>query len=354
MKKMNRRVVVGMSGGVDSTVSAYLLKQQGYDVHGVTFAILDEESSDVVKSAADIAKTLGVPHQTLNLKNEFSDSIIEYFKHEYLNGRTPNPCVVCNAAFKWASLLKYAREIEADYVATGHYATIQEQSGYYQICFGKDASKDQSYVLWRLSQEALKKTLFPLGKLTKPEVREIARQLGLKNSDLQDSFEICFIPDDDYAKYLRENIPFLDRNVKNGEIVDQNGKVLGLHKGYPFYTIGQRRGLGISTPEPVYVNHIDAKNNQIVVGPVEKLLNKRLKASQTNWFIPIPESHQLECEAKIRYKDAPHPCHISFKPGSTVEVAFHEPKRAITPGQAVVFYLNDCMIGGGFIDDTLP
>ncbi len=353
MEEQKKRVVIGMSGGVDSSVSAYLLQQQGYEVHGVTFGILKTPASDALQSAREVAQKLGISHQAIDLHEQFADQIIEYFKREYLNGRTPNPCVVCNAQFKWASLLSHAETIGAGYVATGHYADIKNEKGFYRICSGKDSSKEQTYMLWMLPQEALSKTLFPLTQYTKPEVREIARQLGLKNADREDSFEICFIPDDDYAGYLKTQIPVLEKNVSNGEIIDQNGNLLGYHKGYPFYTIGQRRRLGISTPAPVYVTGIDPKKNQIRVGPKEALFHKQLRASQTNWFIDVPQSGQITCQAKIRYKDTASDCSVTFLENNQVEVCFDQPKRAITTGQAIVFYDGACMIGGGFIDQIL-
>lgn len=353
MTTHKEKVVVGMSGGVDSSISAYLLQKSGYDVYGLTFSVLKKQSSDSFEQARAVANILGISHEGTDLHERFSEKIIDYFKTEYLNGRTPNPCMICNAKFKWATLLSYAETVGAKYVATGHYATRAFKDGFYKISFGKDRSKDQSYMLWMLSQEALSKTLFPLSDYTKTEVRALARSLGFKNADRTDSFEICFIPDDDYAGYLKLNVPGLEESVKNGEIINRNGEVLGYHKGYPFYTVGQRRGLGISTPQPSYVTEIDAQKNQIIVGAKDDLLHRKLTALHPNWFFNPDHSQPLSCDAKIRYKDTPEPCVVTFLSDGSLEIEFETPKRAITPGQAIVFYKNNEMLGGAFIDNIL-
>lgn len=362
-----KKVVVGMSGGVDSSVAACLLAEQGYEVIGVTMKTWDYELAGLGKStkketgccslesindARSVAVAKGFLHYVIDFRDDFGEAVIDYFKDEYLRGRTPNPCVMCNTKVKWDSLLRRARLLGADYIATGHYARVREIDGRYRLFKGKDSNKDQSYVLWGVSQEALARTIFPLAELTKPEVRELARQFGLKVADKSESYEICFIPDNDYERFLKETVPNLEARVSGGAIIDKAGNVLGRHRGYPFYTIGQRKGLGISTPEPVYVTEIRYETNTIVVGKEEDLLCDALVANQVNWIRFAELREPIRCEAKIRYKDKPEPCVVSPEKNGTILAKFDQPKRAITPGQAVVFYDGDEVLGGGFIQSV--
>lgn len=362
-----KKVVVGMSGGVDSSVAACLLAEQGYEVIGITMKTWDYDLAGLSKSpnketgccslesindARSVAVSRGFLHYTIDFREDFGEAVIEYFKSEYLRGRTPNPCVMCNTKVKWDALLQRARLLGADYIATGHYARVQYRDGRYRLFKGKDTHKDQSYVLWGISQDALAHTIFPLAELTKPEVRALAHRFGLKVAEKSESYEICFIPDNDYERFLKETVPDLAEKVAGGKIVDESGRVLGTHRGYPFYTIGQRKGLGLTTPEPVYVTEIHYESNTIVVGKDEALWHCGLTASQVNWIAFAELTEPLRCEAKIRYKDTPEPCTVTPLPQGRVQVEFDRPKRAITPGQAVVFYSGDEVLGGGFIDEV--
>jgi tRNA-specific 2-thiouridylase len=359
-----KKVVVGMSGGVDSSVTACLLAEQGYDVIGITMKTWDYDMAGLAKSskketgccslesindARSVAVANGFLHYTVDFRGEFGDAVIDYFKDEYLHGRTPNPCVMCNTKVKWDSLLRRAEMLGADYIATGHYAKVRFENGRYKLAKGLDANKDQSYVLWGISQEALAKTLFPLADLTKPQVRDLARKFGLKVADKGESYEICFIPDNDYERFLKETVPNLETEVAGGKIIDNAGDVIGEHRGFPFYTIGQRKGLGLTTPEPVFVTEIDYKTNTIKVGADAELLHTMLVATQVNFIAIEKLTEPIRCTAKIRYKDTPALCTISPSTDGSVTLRFDEPKRAITPGQAVVFYDGNDVLGGGFI-----
>ncbi len=357
-----------MSGGVDSSVAACLLAEQGYEVIGITMKTWDYDLAGLSKSsnketgccslesindARSVAVSRGFLHYTIDFRDDFGDAVIDYFKSEYLHGRTPNPCVMCNTKVKWDSLLQRAELLGADYIATGHYARVRYEDGRYKLSKGRDQNKDQSYVLWGISQRALSRTLFPLAELTKPEVRDLARKFGLKVADKSESYEICFIPDNDYERFLKETVPNLENEVQGGKILDQQGNELGEHRGYPFYTIGQRKGLGITTPEPVYVTEIHYETNTIVVGSDEDLMHRELTANQVNWIAIADLREPLQCTAKIRYKDTPARCTVFPTGNATVaKILFEEPKRAITPGQAVVFYHGDDVLGGGFIESV--
>ncbi|MBC8043990.1 MAG: tRNA 2-thiouridine(34) synthase MnmA [Rhizobacter sp.] len=363
-----KKVVVGMSGGVDSSVTACLLAEQGYEVIGITMKTWDYDmaglsnsskketgccSLESINDARSVAVANGFLHYTIDFRDEFGERVIDYFKDEYLHGRTPNPCVMCNTRVKWDSLLRRAKMLGADYIATGHYANVRFENDRYKLSRGKDLNKDQSYVLWGISQEALSRTLFPLAEYTKPEVRELARKFGLKVADKGESYEICFIPDNDYERFLKETVPDLTEKVSGGKIISEAGDVLGEHRGYPFYTIGQRKGLGLTTEEPVFVTEIDYQSNTITVGSDVSLQHHGLVASQVN-FISITElTEPLRCTAKIRYKDTPALCTLVPAMNGMVEVRFDQPKRAITPGQAVVFYDGEDVLGGGFIHSVL-
>ena len=360
----NETVLVAMSGGVDSSVAAALLHERGYDVVGVTMNLWDYDrvggnvnrdsgccSLDTMDDARAVCHTLGVPHYVVNLKDEFEAAVTENFIAEYLQGRTPNPCVRCNTYIKWGALLQKAEELGASKIATGHYARshYDASTGRWVLRRGLDAKKDQSYALWGIRQSGLACTLFPIGEYTKPEIREMARRFGLRTAEKRESQEICFIPDNDYNRYLASKRPDLVEALADGEIVDQNGTVLGRHRGYPFYTIGQRKGLGVALGEPVYVTEIDAGSNRIRVGRNEDLLHAGLVADHLNWIAFETLERALPVEAKIRYNDPGAPAVVRPREDGTVEVTFDTPQRAVTPGQSVVFYDGDVVVGGGVI-----
>ncbi|ABZ84424.1 tRNA (5-methylaminomethyl-2-thiouridylate)-methyltransferase [Heliomicrobium modesticaldum Ice1] len=357
---MKETVVVAMSGGVDSSVTAALLLEQGYDVIGVTLQIWPKDAPEgaeggccslsAVEDAKRVASKLGVPHYVLNFRDYFETEVIEYFGREYLAGQTPNPCIRCNRVIKFEGLLQKSLALGAAKVATGHYARIEQDSatGRYRLGRGIDANKDQSYALFNMTQEQLSRTLFPLGGFTKPEIREKAAQLGLAVASKPDSQEICFIPDNDYRRFLEERYP--DHRFQPGPFVDQEGNVIGTHRGLPFYTVGQRKGLGVAFGFPAYVIALDVEHNAVVIGPDEAVKGRRLLADDLNWIDIAGLKAPMEVEAKIRYSASPAIAVISpVKDGSAVIVEFAAPQRAITPGQAVVFYRGDWVVGGGTI-----
>jgi len=363
--KKHHTVAVAMSGGVDSSVAAALLKQQGYQVIGLTMHIWDydsvggnvfNESSccslETMNDARSVCQMLGIPHYVIDVRDEFEKYVIRNFETEYLSGRTPNPCVLCNSRIKWEVLLKKAMELGCDYFSTGHYARVSydEKSGRFLLLRGVDRSKDQAYALWGLTQPQLQRTLFPLGNLTKTEVRTIAAQLNLKTKHKQESQEICFVPDNDYARFLRQRHPALLASIRQGEILDRDGNTLGHHRGYPFYTIGQRRGLGISVGKPLYVTEIDATANRIVVGESKDLKQQGLVADHVNWIAIDKLTIPLKVEAQIRYNDPGRRATIYPDNEGSVRVIFETFHRAITPGQSVVFFRDDVVIGGGIIE----
>ncbi len=353
-----KKVVVAMSGGVDSSVAALLLKQQGYDVIGVTMRLWPKElcgshgkksccSLESIEDARAVANQLGIPYYVLNVEDDFSRDVIDYFCAEYSRGRTPNPCIVCNQKIKFGALLARAKGLGADYVATGHYAShgYDSESGRYFIKEGKDKAKDQSYVLFNLSQEQLQNILLPLGEFAKAEVREMARSNGLKVSEKPESQEICFVLDGDYRDFIKERI----RDITPGKIVDVEGRNLGEHKGVAFYTVGQRKGLGIAAGKPLYVIQIDAEKNSVVVGDEELVKQKELFASRVSWMASDGIEAYIRAKAKIRYNHKKADCEIFPISDGEVKVVFDEPQHAITPGQAVVFYDDDKVLGGGWI-----
>lgn len=353
-----KRVVAAMSGGVDSSVTAALLVDQGYEVIGVTMQIWPAGGGagdfggccglDAIEDARRVAASLSIPHYVLNFRRIFAEQVIETFCREYLEGRTPNPCIRCNQFVKFDALLEKALQLDADYVATGHYARIvrDEASGRYQLHRAFDHTKDQSYVLYVMKQHALSHTLFPLGELKKTEVRKLAARFGLKVADKPESQEICFVAEDRYGEFLEGFVP---GGAVPGTITDLTGKVLGEHRGILHYTVGQRKGLGLSSPTPLYVVRIERESNSVVVGEDRDLYERCLVASELNW-IPFDDIYDpIRVQARIRYNAAEAPAVVEPVGRDTVEVCFDEPQRAIAPGQAVVFYDDDLVIGGGTI-----
>ena len=347
----NRRVCIGMSGGVDSSVAAYRLKEEGYDVIGLTFRNWPQDclsraedkccGPQAVTDARMVAHTLGIPHYVVDEIGAFQRDVIDYFVAEYQQGRTPNPCIVCNEKIKFGTLLKQAEQLGAEFIATGHYARI-EHGARCRLRKGRDLHKDQSYFLFSLRQDQLSRSLMPVGDLSKDETRAIAAKLGLKTAAKVESQEICFVPDKDYGRFLHDAAHVPDRP---GEIVTSTGQVLGTHSGIQYFTIGQREGLKLGGQKvPLYVVALDAAKNRVIVGPAPELLRTEFKVTNQSWLAIEPPSGPIEVTVKIRYN---HPgCPATVEQGI---VKLHEPQRAITPGQAAVFYQDDLVLGGGWI-----
>ncbi len=362
MNHQNKRVAVAMSGGVDSSVAALLLLQQDYDVFGVTMVHMEDASlrstprgvsNRAAEDAAAVCRHLGIHHEIIDLRQMFSQQVIQKFLDEYLVGRTPNPCVFCNRMIKWGELARWAINKGADLFATGHYARVQHENNRYLLRKGAHLAKDQSYALWRLTQEQLSHTLFPLGGLAKEEVRRLAREAHLPVAHKSESQDICFIPDDDYPGYICRALSKTDKQVHEGEIVDQHGKIVGRHRGYPFYTIGQRKGLGVAMGHPVYVTRIDVEENRIVIGEKADLMSTGLVADSANWISVAEPPRDKIFEARIRYKDPGYACRIESIAGSSFTLRFLEPRPAITPGQSAVIYDGEFVVGGGIIEQAI-
>ena len=358
------RVLVAMSGGVDSSVAAVMLKNEGYDVIGITMKTWDYHRSggdagketgcctvESMNDARHIAVNHGFKHFIVDIRDEFGDWVIDRFIEDYTHGRTPNPCVLCNTHIKWAALLRRADNLGCDFIATGHYANVRNENGRYVISKGLDHKKDQSYALWGVRQEHLARTIFPLGKYRKTEIRQFAEDYGLLNvANKPDSYEICFIPDNNYHRFLNDKVDGLEDRVKGGNFIDKDGNIVGKHKGFPYYTIGQRRGLDLPMGYPVYVTDINAETNDITIGTKDELISTTCHAKEVNLikFDKIPDG-EMEITGKIRYNDPGAKGVIRQLGEDLVEVHFPAGRDAITPGQAVVCYDGDDVVAGGWI-----
>ena len=354
------KVVVAMSGGVDSSVAALMLKEAGYEVVGVTMRLysIDQKNLpahyrgcctvDDVEDARRVCERLAIPHYVLNVQREFQSHVIDYFLSEYQRGNTPHPCIACNDKIKFSFLLQRAHFLGAGYVATGHYARIEAREDGYHLLKGADVAKDQSYVLYGMGQKELDNTLMPVGWRSKEEIRRMALEASFPNADKPDSQEICFIPLGNYRRFLEERI-----TPRPGRLVDAGGRALGEHQGIEFFTIGQRRGLGVASPIPLYVTAIDADSGDVTVGPEEDLLQETLWASQVCYVAGQEPPQSVDVAVKIRYKSTEAPATLHPR-GQGAIIRFHAPQRAITPGQAAVFYQGDEVLGGGRIARMKP
>lgn len=355
------KVMVAMSGGIDSTVAALMLHQEGYEVVGITMKTWDYASAggskketgccnlDSFNDARAAAVHHGFPHFILDIRDEFGDFVIDNFVEEYLAGRTPNPCVMCNTHIKWKALLKRANAMDCEFIATGHYAKVREEEGRQVISKGLDDTKDQSYVLWGLPQELLGRTLLPLGGFRKTEIRQMAHDFGYPElAKKSESYEICFVPDNDYRGFLKRRVDGLEQRLKGGHFVDRQGKVLGKHKGYPFYTVGQRKGLDIALGKPVFVTEIVPETNTVVLGDETDLNRTEMFVGKINMIKYDSITDGMESVVKIRYKDKGTLATLHPE-GSQMKVHFYEDAKGVAPGQSAVFYEGDDVIGGGII-----
>ncbi len=355
------RVLMAMSGGIDSTMASLLLHEQGYEVIGITMKTWDYQSSggskketgccslDSINDARQLAVDCGFPHTILDIRDEFSGAIIDNFIEEYIAGRTPNPCVLCNTHIKWEALLKRADMLNCDFIATGHYAQLSNLNGRFVVSKGLDQNKDQSYVLWGVSQQCLSRTIFPIGNLHKNEIREMALRRGYKSlAEKNESYEICFIPDNDYGAFLRRKVKDLDEKVKGGSFITSDGKIVGTHKGYPFYTIGQRK-IGVSLgSKPTYVIGINAEENTVIVGSKEDLDKNQMFIKDVNYLKYEKINDGAQFVVKIRYKHKGELATITNE-GNSLKVLFHNKVAGIAPGQSAVIYEGNDVVAGGFI-----
>ncbi len=356
------RILVAMSGGVDSSVASVMLHEQGYEVIGLTMKTWDYATAggssketgccslDSINDARSLAVGYGFPHYILDIREEFGDFVIDNFVDEYLAGRTPNPCVLCNTYIKWEALLKRADKLDCEFIATGHYANIRQQdSGRYVISKGKDEHKDQSYVLWGVSQENLARTKFPLGSFAKSEIKQMALDMGqVELANKSESYEICFVPDNDYRAFLRHKVSDLDERIGPGNFMLSNGKVVGKHLGYPYYTIGQRKGLGIALGEPMFVTRILPESNTVMLGTQNELEQVSARVKNLNLVKYDSILSPLEAVTKVRYKDAGTLSTI-VQEGDELKIDFHHAVSGIAPGQSAVFYEGNDLLGGGFL-----
>jgi len=348
--KSKGKVLLGMSGGVDSSVSAYLLKKEGYEVIGATFNLWDKDTHNKtlsnIKDAKNVADMLGIQFHVFDMREQFKKYVVDYFISEYESGKTPNPCVACNRYVKFQGLIDKARDLNIDFVATGHYAKVEKEENRYILKKSKEESKDQTYFLYKLTQEQLSKTLFPLGNYKKTEIRDIAKKLDLKTANRPDSQEVCFIEDNNHYNFVKE---YSQNLTQQGDMVDIQGNVLGIHNGISKYTIGQRRGLGVVTGKPMFVIDIDGESNTVILGSNDDLFKKELIASNLNWIAIDSLEDSMEVDIKIRSTAKSAKGKISPIDNSRVQVIFNTPQRAITRGQSVVFYKEDSVMGGGII-----
>jgi len=356
------RVLVAMSGGIDSTVAAMMMHEEGYEVVGLTMKTWDYANSggskketgccslDSINDAREVAVTMGFHHFIVDIREEFGDYVIDDFVDEYMAGRTPNPCILCNTHIKWSALLKRADALDCEFIVTGHYAKIKQENGRRFVTQAVDKNKDQSYVLWGLSQECLARSIFPLGGYTKPEIRQMAADRGYDElAKKAESYEICFVPDNDYRGFLKRRLPDLEASVKGGKYVDTQGAVIGEHDGYPFYTIGQRKGLGMAFGEPMYVTEIRPDDNTVVLGRVDDLMRQGMYVRKLNWmkYDALPEGKELITQ--IRYNDRGTLATAAISDNDEVKVEFLANVRGVAPGQSAVFYEGEDVVGGGLI-----
>lgn len=358
IKNMKKKVLILMSGGIDSSLAAYILKKADYEVIGCTMRLFlcKKKSSekqccspDDINEASRTAQQLGIKHYVVDKKNVFEKYVIENFVSEYLKGRTPNPCTICNLKIKFDEMLKFAEGLGCNFIATGHYAKIEKTKTGYLFKKGIDESKDQSYFLYGLNQKNLPHILFPAGDYKKTEIRKLAKKLKLKVADKKESQEICFVEDADYRSFLKRRLP----GIKPGKIVDASGKILGMHEGICYYTIGQRRGLGLTVGEPVYVVKINPGKNEIVVGNKEELFNSEFLAENISWTFLLPKKSEIIADVRIRYKHKESRAKIYLMENNTAKVVFEKSQMSITPGQSAVFYKKDIVLGGGIIKKVL-
>ncbi|GAB1396258.1 tRNA 2-thiouridine(34) synthase MnmA [Saprospiraceae bacterium] len=356
------KILVAMSGGIDSTVAAIMLHEQGYEVIGITMKTWDYASSggskketgccslDSINDAREVSVRMGFHHFIVDIREEFGDFVINNFVDEYLAGRTPNPCVLCNTHIKWSALLKRADALDCEFIATGHYAMVNELNHRKFITKSKDMAKDQSYVLWGLTQECLQRSIFPIGEMTKPEVRQLAYNMGYESlSKKAESYEICFVPDNDYRGFLKRRVPELEHNLVGGNFVDPEGNILGKHSGYPFYTIGQRKGLGMAFGSPKFVVEIIPHTNTVVLGDINDLVRNGMQVSKLNLMKYEHLPQNLETVTQIRYNDAGSLSVLNMNGTDTVDVEFLSNVKGVALGQSAVFYEGDDVVGGGII-----